>query len=323
MKKIFAITAAVAAMFVSASCQKEQTIGEVKGQEATVTFTVGVPCSVETKSISQAEYADVLLYQVWNSDQSKQLYPLQAGEVAKAEVVDVEVDGEKKKGATVNLSLVKGQTYTFVFWAQNASFRGFTTTDLRAVKVDYTKFGKNNDYCDAFYAHEVLAVNGPIEKTITLTRPFAQLNFGTSKMTSDLGDIILGATKVTVSKLSYVFNTMDGKGDSNWVSENVEFKATGLATTENLSTAEGDFTWVKMDYLLMQEDQDIVTVDTSFEVGIDEMEVKHHLENVPLKKNHRTNIVGELFTTDAKLAIIIDEGFLKEDLKPGDVLDNE
>ena len=319
MKKIF-VLAAAAAMFVAASCQKEQPIGDVKGQEATVTFTVDLPSNVTTKSISQAEYADVLLYQVWNSDQTKQLYPIQKGEVAKAEVVDVKVGDEVKKGATVQLSLVKDQTYTFIFWAQNSSFKGFTTNDLRSVKVSYKEFGNNNDYCDAFYAHEVMTVTGPIEKTITLTRPFAQLNFGTSKMTSDLGDINLGAVEVKVSKLSYVFNTSEGKGDTNWVQNDVVFKSKGLATSEKLETADGDFTWVKMDYLLMQEDQDAVTVTAKFEVGIEDMVVNHVVPSVPLKKNHRTNIVGELFTTDAKLAIIIDETFLKEGLRPGDSL---
>ncbi len=318
MRKIFVIAAAVAAVFMACSCQKEQPIGGVKGPEATVTFTVDLPVSVQTKSISQAEYADVLLYQVWNSDQTKQLYPIQDGEVAKAEVVDVKVANEVKKGATVQLSLVKDQTYTFIFWAQNSQFKGFSTPDLRNVKVDYSKFGANSDYCDAFYAHEVLTVSGPIEQTITLTRPFAQLNFGTSKMSSDLGDINLEAVQVEVSKLSYVFNTKEGKGDTNWVQEKVVFNSKGLATTEKLTTADGDFTWVKMDYLLMQEEQDNVNITATFEVGIEDMVVTHVVPSVPLRVNHRTNIVGELFTTDAKLAIIIDELFCPTDLAPGD-----
>ena len=318
MKKIFVIAAAVVAMFVAVSCQKEQPIGGVKGPEATVTFTVDIPVSVPTKSISQAEYADVLLYQVWNSDQTKQLYPIQTGEVAKADVVDVEVGGQVKKGATVQLSLVKDQTYTFIFWAQNSQFEGFATTDLRNVEIDYSKFGGNSDFCDAFYAHAVMTVTGPIEETITLTRPFAQLNFGTSKMDSALGDINLGAVEVKVSKLSYIFNTKEGKGDANKVKEEVVLKSNGLATTEKLSIIDGDFTWVKMDYLLMQEAQDNVNITATFEVGIENMVVTHVVPSVPLKVNHRTNIVGELFTTDAKLAIIIDEMFCLTYLAPGD-----
>ena len=121
-----------------------------------------------------------------------------------------------------------------------------------------------------------------------------------------------------VSKLSYVFNTKEGKGDTNWVQEKVVFKSKGLATTEKLTTADGDFTWVKMDYLLMQEEQDNVNITATFEVGIEDMVVTHVVPSVPLKVNHRTNIVGELFTTDAKLAIIIDELFCPTDLAPGD-----
>ena len=316
MKKILFIAAAVAAMTVC-SCQKEQPVGGIKGEEVSATFTLEVPSSVETKSISQAEYTDVILYQVWNSDQTRQLYPIQAGEVAKAEVVEVKVDGQVKKGATITLNLVKDQTYTFIFWAQDSQFKGFSTSDLRAVKVDYAKFGNNNDHCDAFYFNDSFTVTKGFERTITLTRPFAQLNIGTVNMTSDLGDITLGATKVKVSELSYVFNTKEGKGDSKWVMKDVVFNAKGLATTEKLQTEKGDFTWVKMDYMLMVEDQDNVTVEATCEVGIDNMVVTHVLENVPLKRNHRTNIVGELFTTDANLAIIIDETFV-----PGDLLND-
>lgn len=316
MKKIFVIAAMVA--MVISSCQKEQPIGGLKGEEVSATFTLEVPSAVETKSISQAEYTNVILYQVWNSDQTKQLYPLQEGEVAKTDVVEVKVGDKVKKGATITLNLVKDQTYTFIFWAQDSQFKGFSTADLRYVKVDYSKFGKNNDHCDAFYFNDSFLVTKDFEKQITLTRPFAQLNFGTVNMTSDLGDITLGATKVTVSELSYVFDTKEGKGDKNWVEKDVVFEADGLATTDKLQTEKGDFSWVKMDYLLMQEDQDNVEITATFEVGIENMEVTHVVPSVPLKVNHRTNIVGELFTTDAKLAIIIDELFCPTDLAPGD-----
>ena len=75
----------------------------------------------------------MILYQVWNSDQTRQLYPIQAGEVAKAEVVEVKVDGQVKKGATITLNLVKDQTYTFIFWAQDSQFKGFSTYILFAL----------------------------------------------------------------------------------------------------------------------------------------------------------------------------------------------
>lgn len=318
---------ALAAIAVS-SCQKEQPIGGgVFGKEAQVSFTVNVPSQVQTKGIAEADNIDIVYYQIWNTptDPSKEavkLYPT-TGECASAAVTRNLQTGQME--ATISLSLVKDQTYTFIFWAQNGDFTGYTRTDLRNVAIDYSKFGGNNDACDAFYAYEQIEVKGAIERTIVLTRPFAQLNFGASAMKCDLGDVKLGATTVTVSKLSTVFNTATGLGDGTKVAENVKFDATGLAsTTENLVTETGNYHWVKMDYMLMQEDQDNVTIDASFNVGIPGIDkpVTHKITEVPLKKNHRTNVVGDLFTTGAKLTIIVDERFDTPDLAPADVLKN-
>ena len=335
MKKI--MISAVAAIAALASCQKEQPIGGgLFSKEAEVSFTVNVPSQVETKGIAEADNVDIVYYQIWSTpaDPSKEavlLYPTKDMNKDCADAVVARNTQTKKMEATISVTLVKDQTYTFIFWAQDKEFTGYTTKDLRNVEVDYSKFGANNDACDAFYAYEQIEVKGPIETIITLTRPFAQLNFGASAMECDLGKLKLGNTKVTVSKLSKVFNTASGLGDDTKVAENVEFMASGLATTaESLVTETGSYHWVKMDYMLMQEDKDNVTVEASFDVGIDGIDkpVTHRLTDVPIKKNHRTNIVGDLFTTNAKLTIIVDERFVDEegnlnpDLTPADVLKN-
>lgn len=318
MNKIIYLISTVAAVAALASCQKEQPIGGgVFSKEAEVSFTLNVPSQVETKGIAQAENVDIVYYQIWNtptapSKEAKKLYPT-TGDCASAVVTKNDQTGRME--ATIEVTLVKDQTYTFIFWAQDKDFGGYTTTDLRNVSIDYTKFGENNDACDAFYAYEQIEVKGAIEKTITLTRPFAQLNFGASTMKCDLGDVKLGATTVTVSNLSTVFNTASGLGDGTKVADNVTFNASGLASDNALVTETGNYYWVKMDYMLMQEAQDNVTVEASFNVGIDGIDkpVTHKLTEVPLKKNHRTNIVGDLFTTNAKLNVIVDERFVDED----------
>ena len=321
MKKIFIIAAAVAAMLSGVSCQKEQPIGGgMFSKEAEVSFTVNVPSQVETKAIAQAENVDVVYYQIWSTpeDATKEavlLYPTKDMEGTCAEAAAKRNDKTDQVEATISVTLVKDQTYTFIFWAQNTAFEGYNTTDLRAIEIDYSKFGGNNDACDAFYAYEQIEVKGAIERTITLTRPFAQLNFGASAMTCDLGNVDLGNTRVVVSKLSTVLNTATGFGDGTKVAENVEFKASRLASDAKLVTETGSYNWVKMDYMLMQEGQDNVTVEASFDVGIPGIDkpVTHKLTSVPLKKNHRTNIVGDLFTTNAKLTIIVDERFVDEE----------
>ena len=85
MKKIFWIAVAVLGLFTAASCQKEPVVG-VSGGESDVTLTVELPEVLQTKAMSEADYADIVYFEIWNSDWSEQLYPAD-GEYASAEVV--------------------------------------------------------------------------------------------------------------------------------------------------------------------------------------------------------------------------------------------
>lgn len=313
MKKFLLYVSAVSAMMLAGSCQKEA-VEPVSEGEASVKFSIALPEGLQTKAMSQAESTDIVYYEIWNSDWSRQLYPVEEVGVQSAYASAV-VDGCK---ATINLKLISDQTYNFIFWAQNEACGAYDVTELKNVGVNYDVIGAegNQDKFDAFYAVETIRVEGPINKTITLYRPFAQLNFGTDEMTTTFGDIVVTDTKIQVSGLATVFNTLTGYGEAP-VASPVDFQATGLATDEALVTGGKSYTWVAMDYMLMMDNQALVNVDASF--GVDGMvePVTHSLTNVPLKKNYRTNIVGDLFTTAAQLQIIVDPDFNQPDILIG------
>ena len=290
------------AILSAVSCQKDSTAAS---GEVNVSITVGLPDVLDTKAIAQAEEADIVYYEVWNADWSKQLYPVDNSALASA-VVD-------QKKAVVELVLVADQTYNFIFWAQDEACGAYDVNELKAVKIDYAAMAQGNqDKFDAFYAVEELTVTGPINKTIYLRRPFAQLNFGASRMNSSFGDITIGATSVTVDGLATVFNTIDGVGTAKAAAP-VTFTASGLAsTTEELVTNSSSYTWITMDYMCMLDNKSTVYVTADF-VVTDIGTVHHDLTSVPVQRNYRTNIVGDLFTTDAKLEIIIDPAFEEPD----------
>ena len=303
MKKILIFASAVVAALFAGSCQSEEAY-DVQ-EEVTVTLSLELPKDVQTKAMSLAENTDVVYYEIWNSDWTKKLYP-----PTSAAPTYLEVENGQ---ATLSLTLVSSQTYNFIFWAQNKDCGAYDVTDLKSVKVDYSVIAANGnqDKFDAFYAVKEIAVTGPINETITLYRPFAQLNFGSNTMETTFGDVTVGATSITVSRLATTFNTISGYGEDEVT--DVEFKATGLATdAESLVVAGTPYTWISMNYMLMMADHDAVEVNAVFDLGMDEP-VKHNVGNVPLKENYRTNIVGDLFTTDAKLIIVIDPDFLQPD----------
>ena len=301
------IAAAVAGLFAAASCQKEQ-VASVKGGEATVTLTVAVPEAIQTRAIAQAEKADIVYFEVWNSKWTKKLAVYDAND---ALYTSEPVQGRK---ANIKLTLVADQTYNFIFWAQNERCGAYSWETLKNVNVDYSvmQLNGNDDVYDAYYAVKTIKVNGAINETVVLYRPFAQLNFASERMSTSFGKVEVGATNVTVTGLATSFNTLEGVGEVE-SPVSVTFAANGLATTDEMLQTNGkEYTWVTMDYMFMMGESDLVAVDASFNVGMD-VPVQHAIANVPLKKNYRTNIIGDLFAADAKLQIIIDQAFLKDD----------
>lgn len=303
MKKCFLYVSALAAMMLAGACQKEAAKPASEG-EVPVTFSLELPTAVETKAMSKAELTNIVYYEIWNADWSRMLYPVDKSALASEEVRDCK--------ATVELTLVSDQTYNFIFWAQNDSHDAYDVNELQGVKVDYSKIEGNQDRYDAFYAVKTIKVEGPVSETIKLYRPFAQLNFGADIMDTSFGPVVVTDTHITVSGLATTFNTLKGLGEAESKSA-VTFTAKKLATDELLETNGRKYTWVTMDYMLMMGDQDLVEVDAK--LGVENMldYVSHSLTNVPLKKNFRTNIVGNLFTTDAKLNIIVEPGFNQPD----------
>ena len=297
---IFA-SAVIATLFAGA-CQREEM--NTVAEEVAVSISLELPAAYQTKAMAMAELTDVVYYEIWNSDFTKKLYPA-AGE----EPSYVAVTGCQ---ATLDLTLVSAQTYNFIFWAQNKDCGAYTIDNLKSVKVDYSVIAAagNQDKFDAFYAVKELEVKGQINETVTLYRPFAQLNFGADTMQTILGDVTVGNTTVKVSSLATEFNTIAGLGEGE--TTDVVFTASGIATDEKLVVNGKSYTWVVMDYMLMMSDHSIVEVNAEFDLGMD-APVKHSISSVPLKKNYRTNLVGDLFTSDAVLTIVVDPDFIQPD----------
>lgn len=310
MKKFILYTSAIAAMLFATSCQKEN-LNSISEGDATVTFTLEVPGAVGTKAMSQAESTNIVYFEIWDKDWKRQLYPVEADGL-----VSEKVDAKK---ATINLKLVSDQTYNFIFWAQNDSHKAYDVKDLKNVKVDYKVIGANGneDIFDAFYAVKTIKVQGPINQIITLTRPFAQLNFGADNMATTFGEITVGNTSVKVSELATVFNPISGLADLTTTLKDVEFRAKGCATEESepLVVKEKNYRWIAMDYMLPTGTNVVVNAEFAIDGMLDP--VTHTISEVPLQHNFRTNIIGDLFTTGAVLQIEVDERFDPNDIVCG------
>lgn len=313
MRKIISYVFILTGFCLAASCQKAPEVGQNES-DIPVRLSVALPEVVATRTVSEAEMADVVYYEVWDEAFEKRLFPFEGSSDNSAAV--------QGKVAEIVIDLVKDQTFNLIFWAQNKDCEAYSWTDLKNVNVDYSKFTSNNkDVYDAFYAVERVYADGG-NKTVKLYRPFAQLNFGAVSMSTTLGDLSITSNEVTVSKVATVFCTVDGQAVSDSYVDNVKFTAEtgGLVQTEtpdrmDLEVGDKNFYWVAMNYLLVPAaDKATVTVDAVFET--DNGTVTHKIENVPLKKNYKTNIVGDLFTSNARLTVKVCPAFNKPDLEP-------
>lgn len=302
MKKIyFEIVTLAVMLFVTACSQNEP-----QQDEALVTFSVGVEDANITRAYSDGTTANQLIYSIFNEDGTKVII----SKVTENNLTDL------LEGHTVTVSLAKGHTYTAVFWAQNSACKAYTISEDMHVTIDYT--GLNNDETrDAFFAvSEPFTVNNNLSQDVILKRPFAQVNVGAYEYDytyAKENKLNVTLSSATITDVPSVINLYDGS-----VSQpvNVEYTLNNIPTGDNEKlhvdvNKDGEkeyYRYLSMCYILADPVGSTHTMSFKFKdiendklVGFSE-----GLENVPTKRNWRTNLVGQILTGPANFLVIID-----------------
>lgn len=278
--------AAAALTLLAVSCNKEQVAEVPDGQTVDVTFTAALPGEMATKALGDGQTAKKLYVSVYENDDAKTKLDLDKT----ATFTDLKTQ--------VTFSLVKGKTYNFVFWAQAAEGAPYDVTDLKNIKISYEGTEANDEKRDAFYAtRKELKVNGALTETIKLYRPFAQVNFGTADYDAAVAAGVEPVKSVfTATDVATVFDTFEAEGKE--AKDVVTFTESALPG-ETLVTKAGDYKWMTMNYILPMGKQDAkhisnVTAEFVPETGIT---VKASSPQTPVQNNYRTNILGNLLTS--------------------------
>ena len=278
--------AAAALALLAVSCNKEQVTEVPDGQMVDVTFTAALPGEMATKAIGDGQTAKTLYVSVYENDDAKTKLDLDKT----ATFSDLKTQ--------VTFSLVKGKTYNFVFWAQAAEGAPYDVTDLKNIKISYEGAEANDEKRDAFYAtRKELKVNGALTENIKLYRPFAQVNFGTADYEAAVAAGVEPVKSVfTATDVATIFDTFEAEGKE--AKDVVTFTESALPG-ETLVTKAGDYKWMTMNYILPMGKQDakhISNVAAEFipETGIT---VKASSPQTPVQNNYRTNILGNLLTS--------------------------
>ena len=170
-----------AAILMVASCTVDQLWqgSDPQGEERVLTFEPRFEdFEAATKAIGGGDLIDQLLVQVYDEDGNFVLEK-------KYSVEDCEVQ------QTVEIPFFKNNEYRVYFWAYHSADCAYTIADGKlknGVKINYpesTELLKFNslEYLDAFYAVEEIDLSDTNEEaiSITLTRPFAQVNIAADK----------------------------------------------------------------------------------------------------------------------------------------------
>lgn len=314
MKKFFNLLSLLSIFaMIAVSCSKDEGLIEPVSEQANVTFTVNVPTGVQTRTIGDGKTVDKLYYEVYYTGDTPVIDDFVINGTASSN------DGEGTI-FTVSFPLVKQQEYTILFWAQNKDNGIYDPTNLKAVKADYSNANlkANMENLDAFYAAKTFeVVDENLSQTIFLTRPFGQLNLGTTKQsTSEAANLGLtvAKTKVKVSSLPTVFNVANGT-TSEPTAEAVEFALNTIPSNPAEITVEVDgqditFDYLSFNYILMSNATTNTLIDVEAQLELnDGNSINHKISAVPVQRNYRTNIIGNLLTSKTDFKVIVDNRF--------------
>ena len=302
MKKILFLGAMAAMLLGTASCSNdmEPAIGD-----GTVQFKVELPGAIDSRAISDGTTATKLDVACYDADGNvlTNLNPV--------------VTPFNERVATVTVKLVKGQKYNFAFFAHadGAPYAFNAGTKLSectfSVTDNYTGENclSNAENRDAFYAVLTDYTVSAETKEVTLYRPFAQLNFGTDDLAAaEAAGITPGQSKVTVKQVATSFNLSTGKAATDGA---VDATFALAARPAEKLVVDKEYDWMAMNYFLVPNNEANVNVEMT--VNTNKQPVVVPVTSVPVKKNHRTNILGSLFTQEGKFNVIIDQDFDEPD----------
>lgn len=295
MKKFFYCLMAATAAFAG-SCTNEENVNTPQS-DGTVSFQVSLPVNLGTRAYGDGLTATTLHYYVY--------------EKSKGDAAPV-FQGEAQftnKNASFSVKLIASKTYSIAFWADAGTPSPYTYNPTeRTISVSYVGATAQDEKRDAFYYYlpEVTVATVPTD-LIKLTRPFAQINVGTS----DFDDAVksgwtISQSGLKVSGAGTKFNLTTGAVTA--ASDTDITFANAAIPTENFpdGTETSIYKYLSMNYILIGKD---ATVDVKLTVTDGTTPKELSYTNIPVKKNYRTNIFGALLTNSTTFNVTIDPSF--------------
>ena len=168
------LIAIAATPLLLASCSDEIKLATESEGENLVSLTVQLPEELGTRAFGEASKIKSLKYAVYPQGEQQ---PLAMFDGKAAETV--EMTGLSKN---VQLQLASGKKYDVIFWAAADEVDAQSKFDETTQVATLAPTVCSNEADDAFFAKAEIDVNGNLQQTVKLYRPYAQLNIGTDDL---------------------------------------------------------------------------------------------------------------------------------------------
>ncbi len=269
-----------------------------QGTETEVHFSLNIDDIHHTRAISDGTSVDSLIYAIFTSE----------GELVSRSGKPLPETFASSLEMSMYVTLAQGCCYKAVFWAQSSKCDAYTLSDDMVLAVNYE--GANNDENrDAFYGVSTPFTLSDNSASVTLKRPFAQLNAGAYPFDWEYvtGFYNFDVTK-SVARVRDVADTLNLWDGSVYGSIDALF-APGAIPQESLyadvdeDSRDEEYTYLSMSYILAGTEPTTHSVDFYF---LDEnnqaiMFDSPALEEVTLQRNCHTDFVGQVLSNEGEL----------------------
>ena len=311
----------LAGVLLASSCSLKEDFRGNDSDFATLSFTVGEPGVSATRAIGDGTSVDALYYAVYD-DKGNFI----------ADLADNKVGTTFP--TTVEITLAKGQTYKIAFWAQDKDCGAYSFGQYGDIKNIYINYaGLNNDESrDAFFKTIDHKVVGDIALDVTLERPFAQINLGVTQEDWDnaaKAGIYVAQSKLVINNAATELNLFNGQVNriTPLTYDFANIPTQTLEVDYNKDGVKEAYKYLSLSYILVADqgqtaneegmfgaESALVNATFSLETNKAPFEVK--VDNLPVQRNWRTNVIGEVLTGDIKFNIDVDPIFDGEEIYP-------
>lgn len=315
---------AAMALAISTSCsQTDDNMENIQPEDGVVSISVSLPKGMNTRSEGTlgdevAAPVNVLYWSLFEVEVDAE------GKETATHIKDYERENAfSRSSETLQLNLARDRKYRIALMAKNkaSEFSSFSEGVMSVNYSEQTEVFPIDD--DVFVgATDVIVPSAGFDASVTLRRPFAQINWG--------------ATDINENEVQRVFDEIEGYEEygqfgqseqspaifetlnilSNEVSDEVTDNPGYIMDLSEIG--EYDFPisdgpscrLIAMRYLLVDQKQSsVINCKINF-YSTNSVETEVEVVNAPVQANYRTNIYGRLFTDPGVFELRLEEGFL-------------